>query len=109
VPIYPGINHIKPGSLLLPLPICDTLIKGGKGAIFNERLAQKSKLADGESRLLISFSCVGRSLSFDCHLGVVNSPDAQLWRAKTQAAFEVELFLVRLTKRKFIVKRGSFC
>jgi hypothetical protein len=48
VPIYPGINHIKPGSLLLPLPICDTLIKGGKGAIFNERLLQKSKLlADG--------------------------------------------------------------
>jgi hypothetical protein len=51
---------------------------------------------------------VERSLSFDCHLGVVNSHDAQLWRAKTQAAFEVELFLGRPTKRKFIVKRGIF-
>jgi hypothetical protein len=93
VPIYPGINHIKPGSLLLPLPICDTLIKGRKGPSLMSGWCKRAN-RQMESSLLISFSCVERALSFDCHLGVVNSPGAQLWRAKTQAAFEVELFLV---------------
>lgn len=87
--LYPGINHIKPGSLLLPLLICDTLIKGQKGAIFNEGL-QKSKLpAQMESRPPFDYFFKERFSLGDCHQGVVNSPGMNFGAPK------LELFLKR--------------